>query len=244
MNPDKQFGDASLYLGDCLNIMPHLHSCEHIIADPPYEDEAHTRQRRLQRENLGGGVHRVSKEPLRFDSITADERIESARLMADLSMGWVLAFCQAEAVGSWKYAFEKAGAKWRRAAIWVKPDGQPQLSGDRPGMGYESIACAWAGESGSSWNGGGKHGVYIIPKGETVRWGHQTQKPIALMTKLIADFTQPGDLILDPFMGSGSTGVACIEAGRRFVGIEKDEESFAIAVQRIELATSQLRMFP
>lgn len=65
---------------------------------------------------------------------------------------------------------------------------------------------------------------------------HPTQKPVALMRRVIEDFTKPGDLVLDPFCGSGSTGVACIETGRRFVGIEIDAEYAAIARRRIEEA--------
>jgi site-specific DNA-methyltransferase (adenine-specific) len=69
---------------------------------------------------------------------------------------------------------------------------------------------------------------------------HPTQKPVALMEYLIRTYTNAGETVLDNTMGSGTTGVACARAGRRFVGIERDEAYFAIARQRIESALSAL----
>jgi site-specific DNA-methyltransferase (adenine-specific) len=66
--------------------------------------------------------------------------------------------------------------------------------------------------------------------------GHKSQKPIQLMRELVEKFTKPNDVVFDPFMGSGSTGVACVELGRRFIGIEKNQEYFNIAQRRIEKA--------
>jgi DNA modification methylase len=66
---------------------------------------------------------------------------------------------------------------------------------------------------------------------------------VALLKELLRDFTQPGDVVLDPFMGSGSLGVACLETGRRFVGIELNPDYFAAACQRIEMATRQGTLF-
>jgi DNA modification methylase len=62
---------------------------------------------------------------------------------------------------------------------------------------------------------------------------HPTQKPIALMKYLIEKLTQPGDTVVDLFMGSGTTGVACVQTGRRFIGIEVDPTYYAIAERRI-----------
>jgi DNA modification methylase len=72
--------------------------------------------------------------------------------------------------------------------------------------------------------------------------GHPSQKPIQLMTELIEKFTKEGDVILDPFMGSGSTGVACAKLGRNFIGIEKKREYFDIAERRIGEAQMQTVM--
>jgi len=74
-----------------------------------------------------------------------------------------------------------------------------------------------------------------------VRTGHPTQKPTELMIQIIEDFTKPGDLIFDPFMGSGTTGVAAMLTGRNFIGIELDEGYFKIAEARIAKARHQAR---
>lgn len=71
---------------------------------------------------------------------------------------------------------------------------------------------------------------------------HLTQKPVALLEYLIKTYTDEGDLVLDNCMGSGSTGVACVNTGRDFIGIEKDEKYFSIAQERIERARGQLRL--
>ena len=62
---------------------------------------------------------------------------------------------------------------------------------------------------------------------------HPTQKPVALMEYLIRTYTNPNELVLDNTMGSGTTGVACMNTGRRFIGIERDEKYFEIAKTRI-----------
>ena len=69
---------------------------------------------------------------------------------------------------------------------------------------------------------------------------HPTQKPIALMRKIIVHWTNQNNLILDPFMGSGTTGVACMQTGRKFIGIELDPDYFEIARKRITEATAQM----
>lgn len=74
--------------------------------------------------------------------------------------------------------------------------------------------------------------------------GHPTTKPTALMEKMVERMTKPGDLVFDPFMGSGTTGVACIQLGRRFVGCEIDPNYFQIAKRRIEAAAAQPLLIP
>jgi DNA modification methylase len=71
-----------------------------------------------------------------------------------------------------------------------------------------------------------------------------TQKPSTLMRELVDLFTLSGNTILDPFMGSGTTGVAAIQLGRKFIGIEREEKYFNIAVKRIEQAVAQGQLFP
>ena len=110
-------------------------------------------------------------------------------------------------------------------------DGAPQFTGDRPGMGYESIVSRWAGQGRTWWHGGGRHGVY---EHMTVKsGGHQTQKPEQLMCELVSLFSNPDDLILDPFAGSGTTAVAAKRLGRRCILIEREERYCDVAAKRL-----------
>lgn len=230
-----------LRTGSCLDPITGLgtigdKSIDVVISDPPYEAEAHTSQRLVAR---AGG--RLAVEPLTFPPITEDERANSSRHMARVTRRWILVFCQVEAAMKWRTALEAAGAVYKRTCLWVKPDGKPQYSGDRPGIGYESIvACHAPGRT--KWNGGGSHGVFIANKSGDVRTGHQTQKPLVLMELLVRLFSKPGELILDPFAGSGSTGVAAIRLGRRFLGWEMNRQYVAMAQKRLAAAREQLEL--
>jgi site-specific DNA-methyltransferase (adenine-specific) len=245
-------GDATLYLGDCRDVLPTVR-CDHVITDPPYEAEAHGAGRRLlgrTAELKDARVREIEAAPLDFDALTDDLRQHLCAWAADSCSGWLLAFCQAEAVATWRAAMEAGGAKWRRAMVWVKPDSSPQLSGDRPAQGFESIAAAWCGDGPSRWNGGGKRGVFTYGKHDPgMGHGgganeHPTQKPRLLMADLVQLFTQHGELIADPFMGSGTTGVAAMQAGRAFVGVERKAAYFEIACRRIEQAHNQGQLWP
>jgi site-specific DNA-methyltransferase (adenine-specific) len=79
-------------------------------------------------------------------------------------------------------------------------------------------------------------------KGNNEKRLHPTQKPIEVMVRIIKEFTNEGDTILDPFMGSGTTGVACVKEGRKFIGIEIDESYYAIAKRRIQETLMQPRL--
>lgn len=233
----EQIGDCTLYNGDCLEVMAGLEPVSHVISDPPYEKEAHRKDRRVMRKDgLVAGA-------LSFAQITERQRNEVARLTAHLSDGWLIFFCQAEGIAPWRDSIEAGGAKYKSPMVWIKPDGMPQFNGQGPGMGFESMVAAWAGTGHSKWNGGGRHGVFTFPKGEGVRNVHETQKPVALMSMLVQLFTNPGDTILDPFCGSGTTGVACARMGRKFIGIEMDPKYFDASCERITKAYAQGDMF-
>ncbi len=237
-------GDCELYLGDCMEILPTLPKLDAVITDPPFEEEAHTLQRRINRgATRGASGDVVTEEPLDFAPITELQRERFGEIVPTICHGWILVFCQAEGVYLWRKSLENGGAKYKRACVWIKRDGMPQYSGDRPGMGYESIVAAWGGTGKSAWNGGGKHGVFDFLKAEPIRYGHPTQKPMKLMNELIGLFSNPGQSVLDPFMGSGTTGVACVNLGRKFIGIEIERKYFDIACERIDQAQRQKRLF-
>lgn len=242
----EQIGNATLYLGDCRDVLASLQDpVGTVITDPPYEEEAHAANR-----ILGSGRDRAMRErALDFAPMTDGLRQEVSGQFARLCDGWVLCFSQAEAIAAWRAAMVSAGMSWRRAMVWVKPDSSPQLSGDRPAQGYESIAAAWNGEGRSRWNGGGRRGVFTFGKHDAgyghggQKNEHPTQKPVRLMVELCGLFAAAQRPVLDAFMGSGSTGVACIELGLPFIGIESNPGHFKTACRRIEDAQRQATLF-
>lgn len=243
-----------LRLGDCLDPatgLASLESVDHVITDPPYGEEAHTLQRRFKRQGVSGAAsgavdrRLLENGSLNFSSLDFASLDFASRQFARIAKRWVVVFCQVEQTHDWRTQMKQYGLDYVRTGVWIKPDGQPQYTGDRPGMGYESLViCHPPGRK--KWNGGGRHGVWRFNKigpEDVDRTGHQTQKPMLLMEKLVSDFSSPGDLICDPFMGSGTTGVACIKLGRRFIGWEKDPKYFEIARKRIGKAREQLQLF-
>jgi len=230
---------VTLYLGDCREILPRLGRVGSILTDPPFEKEAHTAVRRTQK-SIKSGV----ADALDFVAITEELRSVLPSFARECCDGWFLAFCQVEAVSTWRDAMEAAGLKYKRGMAWVKPDSSPQFNGQGPAQGYECIASAWCGDGISRWNAGGKRGVYTHNTNGPGRHGiHPTEKPISLMSEIVADFTDPGGVVLDPFMGSGTTGVACVRLGRQFIGIEQEPRYFNIAVERISKALASPDMF-
>jgi site-specific DNA-methyltransferase (adenine-specific) len=119
-----------------------------------------------------------------------------------------------------------------RLGVWIKPNAAPQFTGDRPGTGWEAVAVLHR-KGRKRWNDGGHHAVWTCP---VQRGGHPTQKPERLVSDWVKAFTNPGEMILDPFMGSGTTGVAAIKHGRGFTGIEIDPKYFDLACRRIDEA--------
>lgn len=241
---EEIIGDCRLILGDCREVLPMIGKVDAIISDPPYEKEAHTMGRRVKRRDSSGGPFDVmSAEVLSFPAMDEETRTFVTSWAAENCNGWALAFCQAEAVSVWRDAFEAANAKYKRSMVWIKPDGMPQYNGQMPGMGYESIAAAWCGAGHSRWNGGGRHGVFTFCKNSGGKHEHETQKPVPLMRELVGLFSDPNSLVLDFFMGSATTGVACVQLGRKFIGIEVDPKYFGVACRRIEDAQRQGDMF-
>ena len=225
MDSPVVIGNATLYHGDCMEILPTLEKVDAVVTDPPYDD-ALTHKAHLSTI--------VDRQPLDFDGITAQRLAAIAADLCECAARWVVFTCD------WHHmnALEDTGLLVR-FGIWRKRNGAPQFTGDRPGMGWESIAIMHR-KGRKKWNGGGKHGVYDsnIESGD-----HPTQKPVRLISEIITDFTDRNEIVLDPFMGSGTTGVACMNLGRKFIGAEIDKKYFDIACERIEQAQNQGRLF-
>jgi site-specific DNA-methyltransferase (adenine-specific) len=113
----------------------------------------------------------------------------------------------------------------------------PQLSGDRPAQACEGLAI-WHGPTKKRWNGAPATSLWTFCHDtDPAKVYHPTMKPLPLMRRLVEQFSDPGETILDPFTGSGSTGVAAVELGRRFIGCEWDDAFHAVAVERLTAAT-------
>ena len=248
---------CDLHLGDCLDpatglpSLPDL-SVDHCIMDPPYSAHVHQAQRRghIEHEPGTGRASFNQSTSLGFEPLTPDLAQAVADECARLVSRWVLVFCDLEGVDLWRTCLrgalgggsDKPSIEPVRVGIWVKEGSTPQFTGDRPAVGAEAIVIAHRlGKK--RWNGGGRHGVWTHPimldhshKGARV---HPTQKPLGLMEALVRDFTDPGDLILDPFAGSATTGVACKRLGRSFVGWEKDATFYERARVRLDSTQEQ-----
>lgn len=231
-------------------------SVDHVITDPPYSEHVHGKSRR------GGNLPDAQKNPCRissaadlgFPSITPAELRNASRHFARLARRWTIVFSDAELSHEWRSELagdERTGAlgaglDWVRFGAWVKENATPQFSGDRPAAGFEAINIAHR-KGRKKWNGGGSHAVWAVPvvqnrNGHRKDRMHTTQKPIGLMCRLVEQFTDPGDLVLDPFAGSGTTGAACARLGRRFIGVEIDPTYAEVARERIAAEASGLTL--
>lgn len=235
---EERIGDCRLILGDCLDVLPNLGPVDHVISDPPYEDELHAAVGRIRRKD-----GREMVQSLGFDGVSAS-RAAIAESCVRVSTGWVILFTLAEGVRAWRDDLQAASAKWDTTCFWVKPDASPRFNGQGPARGAECFVTCWAGTGYRRWNAGGKRGVYThCVNGPNRHGAHPTEKPVSLMREILGDFTSTGQTILDPFMGSGTTLVACAKQGRKGIGIELDPKHFDTACRRVEDAYRQPDMF-
>jgi site-specific DNA-methyltransferase (adenine-specific) len=198
-------------------------SADCVIADPPYDKTTHKGARTSRRKRVVAteGVSQIA-----IDFPPADPSV-LASLLVMAAKRWALAFCSLEQLGAYQAA---AAGHYVRGGVWVKPNPSPQFTGDRPGQGAEGIAIMHRAGS-KKWNGGGARGVW---DNRTIKGTiHPNEKPIDLMLALVEAFTDPGDIVLDPFAGSGTTGAACIRLGRRFVGLDFDPKYVEAASARL-----------
>jgi site-specific DNA-methyltransferase (adenine-specific) len=217
-----------LHNSDCLEILRNMEdaSVDHVITDPPYGEKTH----KGARTGTTGQTVLIN-----FDSISEEYFLDFVREAVRVARRWVILTCE------WRHAakLEESGLPLIRLGIWHKPNGAPQFTGDRPGTGWEAVAILHR-EGKKRWNGGGHHAVWVANKTEGE---HPTQKPLLLVRRWVEQFTDKGETILDPFMGSGTTGVAAIERDRGFIGVELSPVYFEVARQRIEAAQQQGRLF-
>jgi hypothetical protein len=225
MRPYYEDAFVTIYHGDCRDILPALPVADHVISDPPYDEETHAGVR-----SATPVFGRISEIEIAFDPLDVASTVP---VLLSKARRWVVSFCAMEMLGDYRRA---AGEAWIRGGFWRRPDGAPQFTGDRPAQPGDGIAIMHrstkAGRKGRTrWNCGGSHAYweYGVERDDRV---HPTQKPMPLMAALVNAFTDPGDVILDPFAGSGTTLVAAKRHGRKAIGIELTAAHCASAARR------------
>lgn len=218
----------TLLHGDCLEMMRLLHdnSVDAVVTDPPYN-----------------AVNRASAGLRTFDKGVADSAPVDIDLLAKefvrLASGSIYVWCSDEQYTGWVLAFRQAGLTTRKC-VWWKTNPSP-MNGTRLWLSAVEL-CVFARKPGAYFNGHCLHPVWRGPS-ERVP-GHPTPKPVWLMREAVRASTPPQGTVLDPFMGSGTTGKAAVLEGFQFIGIEREAEYFEIAKARIEHAQStQTKLF-
>lgn len=208
----RQIGDCTLYLGDCMDILPTLTGFDSLITDPPYGIGIDGQARRIK----GKKSDRKGYDFMGWDS----ERPDSAlRLIATMNCPQIIWG------GNYFADLLPKGEKW---LSWDK--GQ-RLSQSDCELAYTNMTGALR--------------VFTLNRVALMTDGaeHPTQKPLKLMRWCIKQLPNGCGTVVDPFMGSGTTGVACVKEGRKFIGIEREPQYFEIACKRIEDAYKQPDLF-
>lgn len=213
-------GDATLYLGDCMEILPNLPKVDACITDPPYGIGI-DRAMAASSGTKSGAM--AAKKGIYIASGWDDEPMQLAVANKIIDISNVQIFW-----GGNYYGLPPSQC-W---LVWDK-----QVNGN-----FADCELAWTNMKKPvrkftwMWNG-------MLRQGGEDRNGHPTQKPLALMKWCIDQCTNNPQTILDPFMGSGTTGVAAVQMGRKFIGIEREPAYFEIACRRIEDAQRQNSLF-
>jgi len=206
----EHIGDATLYLGDCLEILPTLPKVDAVITDPPYGINA-ARDRNSQKDGWidypcsGWDKERPPREV--FDAM---------RSCSSQQIIWG---------GNYFTDYLPPTMQW---LVWDKCQREFSLADGE---------FAWSSQRKAAR-------IFTYSRGAALQDGkeHATQKPVALMKWCIDRLDDPAT-VLDPFMGSGTTGVACAQLGRKFIGVEIEPKYFDIACERIDNAYRQARLF-
>jgi len=213
-----EIGNATLYLGDCLEVLPLINKVDAVITDPPYGIGIDRAMAASSGRIVGKGVAKGVYVASGWDD--SPMSLELAELL--IAKGKQIIFWGGNYYGL------PASQCW---LVWDK-----RVNGH-----FADCELAWTNMKKPvrkfewMWNG-------MLRQGQEERNGHPTQKPLALMAWCIEQAENP-QTILDPFMGSGTTGVAAIQMGRKFIGIEREPKYFEIACKRIEQAVAQPQLF-
>ena len=226
MKPYYERDGITIYHGDCREVLPTLGPVDHVITDPPFSVTTHAGARSLLSDVRGGGT---GDNEGRIDFAPVDAQFVRGVLALAQPARWTIASLDWRHVGPLEQC-PPSGLRFVRFGVWVKPDGAPQFTGDRPATGWEAIAILHHLGGKMRWNGGGNRAVWTH---NIAREEHPTAKPLSLLKELVSLFTDPGETILDPFMGSGTTLRAAKDLGRKAIGIELEEKWCEVAARRL-----------
>lgn len=218
-------GPCRITCADCTAVMPKMPDAfaKAAITDPPYGIAADKKQaNRANKQSRSAAAPSSDYGESDWDQNTPTrETFDSIRRVSSEQVVWG---------GNYFAHLLPPSASW---IVWDKDNGTNH---------YADFELAWTSHKRPArrfrwrWHGmlqeGSAHDANPLNRKE-VRI-HPTQKPVKLMEWVLREYTEPGDLIFDPFMGSGTTAVACIRTGRRFVGIEIDQRYFDAAAKRIK----------
>lgn len=229
-----------LYCGDCLEILKTLpaDSIDVVITDPPYGTGKYKTDKTISCQLYRAWIETYQVVAIfGYPELLCKWCIEIGRAPDEWITWWPTNRMAANSASLPKES--------EAIAIWGKPPGAHRLIRPRALHSWGQYLATLRGLSpyvarlGDVWRDASPGQMFNYWQRQ-----HPNEKPISLMRNLVELCSAPGDLILDPFMGSGTTGVACIELGRRFVGIEIDPMFFAVAQKRIVMAWDGKQMNP
>ena len=232
----EQFGDATLYQGDCREILPDLRGkFDVVVTDPPYLV--------TKGGSYGGGVEFggwLKDYGNQGDIVQCDiEFSEWAPLIFDALGERAHAYFMSNGrnLKDMQIATEDAGFRLHTLLVWDKRAALPNKY-------YQNVTefglFMFKGKARTIYEPGSKNLVSIFQRDES---DHPTEKPVELMKYWIRNSAKKGQMVLDPFMGSGTTGVAAVQLGCHFIGIEQDPKFFDTACRRLEAAQNQGSLF-
>jgi site-specific DNA-methyltransferase (adenine-specific) len=219
--PYFQTEDVTLYCGDSLEILPHLGKVDAVVTDPPYNE--------VNRDT--GGLRSIDK------GAADSAHVDIPRLVSEICRvcsGSVYVWCGTEQVSEFRREFVNAKMTTRQG-VWEKTNPSP-MNAQRLWLSSVEL-CVFARKPNAVFNRFYESPVWRGPS--TREADHPTPKPTWLIQNQIDASTEFGATVLDPFMGSGTTGVACLKTGRKFIGIELYPAYCEIAKQRIVKALSE-----
>ena len=226
MKPDYQRGPVTLFNADCRDVLPTLDIADLSLTDPPYGIGADRGQ-----ASRAGFQHVNALAPSKDYGFTDWDRRPSRE-----AFDAIRAASREQVIFGGNYFADllPPSPSW---LVWDKDNGTNK---------YADFELAWTSHKTAArkirWRWHGMLQEPGLPKDTRV---HPTQKPVGLMVWIIERFTKLNDLVLDPYIGSGTTAVACIETDRRCIGIEAHRPYFDLCVRRIDAALDQGRLpFP